>query len=83
LLTDNGVAIITTPYHGYCKNLALAITGKMDKHFSPLWDHGHIKFWSVKTFTELLSQAGFRKINIRRVGRIPQLAKSMIAVARK
>ena len=55
----------------------------MDRHFTALWDHGHIKFWSIETLTALLIEAGFRDIEFIRVGRIPQLAKSLIAVARK
>jgi len=49
LLRPGGVAVISTPYHGYWKNLALALMGKLDAHFTALWDHGHIKFWSVRT----------------------------------
>jgi len=83
LLQPGGVAIISTPYHGYWKNLALAVTGKMDRHFTALWDHGHIKFWSRKTLTELLLEAGFSNIKFVRVGRIPLFAKSMIAIVTK
>jgi len=83
LLDDGGSAIISTPYHGYWKNLALALAGKMDAHFTALWDGGHIKFWSMATMTSLLQEAGFEDIRLYRVGRIPALAKSMIAVARK
>lgn len=83
LLEPGGVAVVSTPYHGYLKNLALAASGKMDAHFTALWDHGHIKFWSEKTLRSLLEEAGFRDIQFRRVGRIPALAKSMIAIARK
>jgi 2-polyprenyl-3-methyl-5-hydroxy-6-metoxy-1,4-benzoquinol methylase len=83
LVEDNGVAILSTPYHGYWKNLALAITGSMDKHFTALWDHGHIKFWSMQTLTQLLEETGFQKIQFERVGRIPAVAKSMIAIAHK
>ena len=83
LVESGGLAIFSTPYHGYLKNLALSITGKMDQHFTALWDHGHIKFWSIKTLTELVNEAGFTDIEFYRVGRIPQLAKSMIALARK
>lgn len=81
LLEPGGTAIISTPYHSYVKNLALAISGKMDAHFTALWDYGHIKFWSIKTLRILLLEAGFREVRFRRVGRIPPLAKSMIAVA--
>lgn len=83
LLEPGGTAIVSTPYHSYWKNLAIALTGKMDAHFTALWDHGHIKFWSVKTLGELLRAAGFRDIRFERVGRIPALAKSMIAIAHK
>jgi 2-polyprenyl-3-methyl-5-hydroxy-6-metoxy-1,4-benzoquinol methylase len=83
LVEKGGVAIVSTPYHGYLKNLALAITGRMDAHFTALWDHGHIKFWSIKTLGALLREAGFRDVAFRRVGRIPAVAKSMIAIARK
>jgi 2-polyprenyl-6-hydroxyphenyl methylase/3-demethylubiquinone-9 3-methyltransferase len=55
----------------------------MDRHYTALWDHGHIKFWSIPTLTTLLTEAGFQTIRFHRVGRIPALAKSMIAVAEK
>jgi 2-polyprenyl-3-methyl-5-hydroxy-6-metoxy-1,4-benzoquinol methylase len=83
LVEPGGTAIISTPYHGYWKNLALAVSGKLDRHFTALWDHGHIKFWSMETLTSLLNEAGFRDVRFRRVGRIPPLAKAMIAIARK
>lgn len=83
LLEPGGTAIISTPYHGYWKNLALALTGRMDAHFTALWDHGHIKFWSERTLGLLLEEAGFRDIAFKRVGRVPPLAKSMTAIARK
>lgn len=83
LLEPGGRAILSTPYHGYWKNLALALSGRMDAHFTALWDHGHIKFWSIRTLGELLREAGFVDLRFVRVGRVPALAKAMIAVARK
>lgn len=83
LLEPDGMALVSTPYHGYWKNLALALTGKLDAHFTALWDHGHIKFWSVHTLGQLLREAGFEQVRFLRVGRVPPLAKSMIAIARK
>lgn len=61
----------------------MAVNGKMDAHFTALWDHGHIKFWSMDTLRELLEQAGLEVVRFERVGRLPMLAKSMIAVARR
>ncbi len=81
LVKPGGVAVVSTPYHGYLKNLALAVTGKLDRHFTALWDHGHIKFWSVKTLTELLTEVGFVDITFTFAGRWRPLAKSMVATA--
>lgn len=83
LLMPGGTLIVSTPYHGYLKNLAIVLAGGFDRHHDPLWDHGHIKFWSKETLGRLLREAGFAGIAFHRVGRIPPLAKSMIAVARK
>ncbi len=83
LVEPGGYAVISTPYHGYLKNLALAVTGAMDAHFTALWDHGHIKFWSVPTLTRLLGEAGLKVEAVKRVGRLPPLAKSMVLIARK
>jgi 2-polyprenyl-3-methyl-5-hydroxy-6-metoxy-1,4-benzoquinol methylase len=81
LLEPGGTLVLSTPCHGYLKNLALALTGKMDSHFTALWDYGHIKFWSERTLTTLLAEAGFEDIRFRRSGRISPLAKSMFAIA--
>jgi 2-polyprenyl-3-methyl-5-hydroxy-6-metoxy-1,4-benzoquinol methylase len=83
LVETGGIAVVSTPYHGYLKNLALAASGKLDAHFTSLWDHGHIKFWSVRTLGKLLRDAGFSDVTFRRVGRVPAFAKSMIAIATK
>ena len=77
-LKPNGRLILTTPYHGYAKNLVMAISGKMDKHFHVLWDGGHIKFFSVPTMTTLLETEGYTDINFKFGGRFPYLWKSML-----
>lgn len=82
LKNGGGEIILTTPYHGYIKNLALAITGKWDKHADPLWDGGHIKLWSRKTLTTLLVENGFTVTHFVGCGRIPYLWKSMIIKAK-
>jgi 2-polyprenyl-6-hydroxyphenyl methylase/3-demethylubiquinone-9 3-methyltransferase len=83
LVRPGGLAVVSTPYHGYLKNVALALSGKLDGHFTALWDEGHIKFWSILTLKQLLADAGFSEISFQRVGRIPMFAKSMIAIARR
>lgn len=83
VLGPGGYLIVSTPYHGYLKNLALSLFGKWDRHHDPLWDGGHIKFWSPATLARLLEEEGFAVRAFRGVGRLPWLWKSMILVARK
>lgn len=83
VLDKDGLLIISTPYHGYLKNLILSIFNKWDDHHTALWHGGHIKFWSRKTLTELLQTNGFKVAQFKGAGRAPWLWKSMILVARK
>ena len=78
LLRENGKLIVTTPYHGYLKNLALSVAGKWDHHHTALWHGGHIKFFSRTTLTKLLEENGFRVVAFHGVGRAPYLWKSMM-----
>jgi 2-polyprenyl-3-methyl-5-hydroxy-6-metoxy-1,4-benzoquinol methylase len=83
LLEPAGILLMSTPYHGYLKNLALALAGRFDAHVAPLWDHGHIKFFSIETLSTLLREAGFVGLTFSRLGRMPVVAKTMLVVARK
>lgn len=76
-----GEIIISTPYHGYLKNLVISLLNGWDKHFTALWDGGHIKFWSRKTLTQLLEEFGFEIVAFKGSGRLPYLWKSMFIKA--
>lgn len=78
LRPDNGRLILTTPYHGYLKNLVLALTGKLDPHFTVLWDGGHIKFFSKNTLEKMIKQEGFINTRFKFLGRVPFLWKTML-----
>ncbi|XZN99792.1 MAG: hypothetical protein ACM65L_14680 [Microcoleus sp.] len=47
-LKPGGTLIISTPYHGSLKNLILAITGKMNNHFTVLWDNDRVNSFRLK-----------------------------------
>jgi 2-polyprenyl-3-methyl-5-hydroxy-6-metoxy-1,4-benzoquinol methylase len=82
-LRPGGRLICTTPYHGYVKNLVLSVLGKWDTHLNPLWDGGHIKLWSRRTLSLLLSEAGFRNFQFSGAGRFPYLWMTMVVAAEK
>ena len=81
-LQINGELIISTPYHGYWKNMLLAILGKWDSHHDPTWHGGHIKFWSRNTLSKLLTSKGFAVTGFKGCGRAPYFWKSMIIKAK-
>jgi 2-polyprenyl-3-methyl-5-hydroxy-6-metoxy-1,4-benzoquinol methylase len=83
VLNPGGRLVVSTPYHGFLKNLVLSLFNHWDAHHTPLWEGGHIKFWSRKTLTALLEQNGFKVIEFHGAGRVPYLWKSMILVAQK
>lgn len=83
VLRRGGHLLVTTPYHGYLKNLAISVVGGWDRHADPLWDGGHIKLFSRRTISLLLNEAGFRIVSFGGVGRAPYLWKSMVVVAVK
>lgn len=80
-LRSGGRFILSTPYHGYLKNLVLSLLDKWDSHANPLWDGGHIKLWSRKTLWALLSESGFMNPQFRGAGRLPYLWMSMVMSA--
>lgn len=82
LRNGGGELIISTPYHGYFKNLVIALMGKWDDHTNPLFDGGHIKFWSKATLSKLLEEQGFTVTDFIGCGRFPYLWKSMIIKAK-
>lgn len=81
-INGKGEVIISTPYHGYLKNLTLSVFNKWDAHLGPLWAGGHIKFWSKATLTKILTNAGFTFVAFRGCGRMPYFWKSMIVKAK-
>jgi len=82
VLKPDGHLLVSTPYHGYWKNLALSVADKWDFHHHPARFGGHIKFWSRKTLSEMFVNFGFMVGEFRGVGRTPWLWNSMILVGR-
>lgn len=82
-LAPSGYLVLTTPYHGYLKNLAISLMNKWDDHHGALDDGGHIKFWSPRMLEQLLNEFDFEIIGLHGAGRVRYLWKSMIVVSKQ
>ncbi len=70
--------VLSTQYHSYVKNLAMAVIGKLEGHLDTLWPGGFVHFFAVRSICSLLFQAGFENIAVGRAGRIPPLVKTTV-----
>ena len=82
-LRPGGRFICSTPYHGYLKNLLIALSGRTITHATPLWDGGHIKLWDRATLSQLLRETGFVNLHFRGAGRLPYLWMTMLMAGDK
>jgi 2-polyprenyl-3-methyl-5-hydroxy-6-metoxy-1,4-benzoquinol methylase len=77
-LRPGGRFVCSTPYHGYLKNLLIALTGRTIAHATPLWDGGHIKLWDRTALSQMLTETGLKNLQFRGAGRIPYLWMTML-----
>jgi 2-polyprenyl-6-hydroxyphenyl methylase/3-demethylubiquinone-9 3-methyltransferase len=82
-LRPGGTLVVTTPYHGYFKNVAIALSNSFDRHVNPLWDGGHVKFWSRKTLSAVLTEIGFTDLTFHGCGRAPYMWMGMVMSGKK
>jgi 2-polyprenyl-6-hydroxyphenyl methylase/3-demethylubiquinone-9 3-methyltransferase len=82
-MAPDEVLIISTPYHGYFKNVLIALTGNYDKHHDVAWKVGHIKFFSIKSLSRMACKVGFNVDAVKTYGRVAPLARGMFFVLRK
>ena len=57
LLVTGGALIVSTPYHGYLKNLALSLTNGWDRHFSVDMGRRTHQIFSRKTLAQMAYNA--------------------------
>jgi 2-polyprenyl-6-hydroxyphenyl methylase/3-demethylubiquinone-9 3-methyltransferase len=80
ILKPQGLLALTTPYHGFIKNLAIAVT-RFDKHFDVAGPH--IRFFTRRSLSASLKRAGFDLLHSEGFGRCWPLYKSLFVVASK
>lgn len=79
------VLTCTTEFGSYWKNILYSIFAKWDLVHSPLWDGGHIKFFSRKWMLQIFEEQGFVDFQLGTVTNvnIPILPMSMICICRR
>ncbi len=80
ILRSGGKLVLTTPYHGLVKNLVISILA-FNRHYDPRGPH--IRFFSRRSLTLCLEQAGFGVERWAGVGRFWPVWMSHFVVARK
>lgn len=81
VLRVGGILILTTPYHGLCKNIMITLAG-FDNHFNNI-EGDHIRFFTKKFLCRLFDKYGFQLIDTKYIGRIRPFSKGIYMVARK
>lgn len=80
ILRPGGHVILTTPYHGFLKNLIITLTA-FESHFNVYADH--IRFFTNKSLTATLRDHGFEPVVWSHIGRVRWLSKSVMVTAKK
>ena len=83
MLRPGGLLLLTVPYHGYLKNLGVALSGRFDLRLQAVEDHGRLKFFSHRSLGTLVQECGFEGLHIQNLGRILPIARSMLLSARR
>lgn len=77
VLKPGGIVLVSTPYHGFSKTVALAVRG-FDRHFDVYGPH--IRFFTERSLRNLFTETGFVSLKLARYGRIPQFARGSFVV---
>ena len=80
VLRPGGTLLLTTPYHGFLKNLAIVLFG-FDRHFDPTGPH--VRFFSKRSLSRLLERQGMWVVGYDYYGRVYPFSHSIVVHARK
>ena len=80
VLKPQGRLLLSCPYHGLVKNLLVSLLW-FEEHFRT--DHPHIRFYTVRSLRWLLHQHGFAVGELRRLGRMWPIYRTVFVEARK
>lgn len=82
LLRPGGKLLLTTPYHGWLKDVVLLFSGRMDRHYHDPFSE-HVRYYSRRTLAAVLTRHNLRLVAFHGIGRVAYLWRSMFVVAVK
>ena len=77
VLKKGGRLLVTEPYHGLVKNVAIALF-RFERHFKP--EGGHIRFFTRRSLERVALEAGFIPRRFVGLGRVTYLWKAMFVL---
>ena len=77
-LAPDGRLIVATPFRGYWKNLAMAVSGRFENQWNPTQDDVPLRLFSEGTLRAVATDCGYETVSSHRVGRPSALAKLLI-----
>lgn len=80
ILKPGGGVLLTTPYHGFVKNLLITFSG-FDRHFNVTGPH--VRFFSKKSLFQLLKRNGFLVLQHGYFGRFYPIPHCIFVLAQK
>jgi SAM-dependent methyltransferase len=80
LLKDDGIFVVSVPYHHFWKNLTITLFD-WNNHYD--YEDWHIRFFSEKLFRKILNENGFKIFKLYKIGRIYIFKKNMVAFCKK
>lgn len=80
VLRPGGTLLLTTPYHGLVKNLAITLFG-FDRHFDP--SSPHVRFFTNRSLSRMLERNGLTITRRGYYGRFWPVPHSVYVVAEK
>jgi ubiquinone/menaquinone biosynthesis C-methylase UbiE len=80
VLRPRGALLVTTPYHGPLRTMALALRG-FERAFDPRGPH--VRFYTARSLREALEELGFEVQRLQARGGPPLLRRLLLASARR
>jgi 2-polyprenyl-6-hydroxyphenyl methylase/3-demethylubiquinone-9 3-methyltransferase len=78
VLKPGGRLLVTVPFHGRAQAAAIALA-RFEAHYDPLGQH--LRFYTRRSLAGALAAGGFEPVEVRALGGVPPLRRTLVARA--